>query len=91
MEKLRKILYIDSSWRVMYLLIRRGITIKSRVSLETTLALLKKQKFDLILTGPLNLDVLTPQESTQKRVMEILKGLTDKCSFNFLDTQPAMA
>ena len=91
MEELRKILYIDSSWKVMYVLIRGGIMIKSVVSLKTALSLLTKQNFDLILTEPLNMAMLKPYESIQNRVMDILKILTNECSFEFLDSQTAMA
>lgn len=91
METLRKILYIDSNWKVMVLLVRGGVLIKSMVTLETTLLLLRKQNFDLILTDPLNMAILTPQESIKNRVMDVLKVLTNKCSFEFLDSQTAMA
>jgi hypothetical protein len=91
METLRKILYIDSNWKVMVLLVRGGVLIKSMVTLETTLLLLRKQNFDLILTEPLNMAILTPQESIKNRVMDVLKVLTNKCSFEFLDSQTAMA
>lgn len=91
MEKLRKILYIDSSWKVMVLLMCGGIVNKSMVSLETALLLLTKQNFDLILTDPLNMDLLTPKESIQNRVMDILKVLTNESPFELLDSQTAMA
>ena len=76
MEKLKRILYIDSSWKVMYILIRGGVMIKSMLSLETTLSLLKKHNFDLLLTDPMNMTVLNPQESVKTRVMDVLKVLT---------------
>jgi hypothetical protein len=76
MEKLKRILYIDTSWKVMYILIRGGVMIKSMLSLETTLSLLKKQNFDLLLTDPLNMTILSPQESIKSRVIDVLKVLT---------------
>jgi hypothetical protein len=76
METLRRILYIDPSWKVMYILIRGGVMIKSMISLETTLSLLKKQNFDLLLTDPLNMTILSSQESLKNRVMDVLRVLT---------------
>jgi hypothetical protein len=76
METLRRILYIDSSWKVMYILIRGGVMIKSMLSLETALSLLKKQNFDLLLADPVNMTILNPQESIKNRVMDFLKVLT---------------
>jgi hypothetical protein len=76
METLRRILYIDTSWKVMYILIRGGVMIKSMLSLETTLSLLKKQNFDLLLADPVNMTILNPQESIKNRVMDFLKVLT---------------
>ena len=76
MERPRRILYIDPSWKVMYILIRGGNMIKSIISLKTTLRLLRKQNFDLLLTDPLNMNVLDPQESDKNRVIDVLKVLT---------------
>jgi len=76
MEALRRILYIDPSWKVMYILIQEGIIIKSIISLETTLSLLGKQNFDLLLADPLNMTVLDPQESIKNQVMDVLRVLT---------------
>ena len=76
METLRRILYIDTSWKVMYILIRGGVMIKSMISLETTLSLLKKQNFDLLLTDPLKMTIQNPQESLKNRVMDVLNVLT---------------
>jgi hypothetical protein len=76
MERPRRILYIDPSWKAMYILIREGMIIKSIISLKTTLSLLKKQNFDLLLADPMNMNVLNPQESIRNRVMDVLKVLT---------------
>ncbi len=76
MEMPRRILYIDPSWKAMLILIRKGIMIKSIISLKTALSLLKKQNFDLLLTDPLNMSILNPQESIKNRVMDVLKVLT---------------
>ncbi|MBI5606473.1 MAG: hypothetical protein HY879_24330 [Deltaproteobacteria bacterium] len=61
MNKPIKILHIDRDWQVIYILIREGTFIKSSVPLETALALLKKEDFDLILSEPQNIAILTPQ------------------------------
>lgn len=76
MERPRRILYIDPSWKAMYILIRGGIMIKSMISLKTTLSLLRKHNFDLLFTDPLNMNVLNPQESVKNRVIDVLKVLT---------------
>ncbi len=76
MEMPRRILYIDPSWKAMFILIRKGIMIKSIISLKTALSLLKKQNFDLLLADPLNMSILNPQESIKNRVMDVLKVLT---------------
>jgi hypothetical protein len=75
METVRRILYIDTSWKVIYILIREGVLIKSILSLESALSLLKKQKYDLLLADPLNMTVLNPQESIKNRVMDYLSAL----------------
>ena len=76
MERPRRILYIDPSWKAMYILIQGGIMIKSKISLKTTLSLLKKKNFDLLFTDPLNMNLLDSQESIKNRVMDVLKVLT---------------
>ena len=76
MERPRRILYIDPSWKAVYILIQGGIMIKSMISLKTTLSLLKKKKFDLLFTDPLNTNLPDSQESIKNRVMDVLKVLT---------------
>jgi hypothetical protein len=61
MEKSIKILHLDLNWNVIYLLIRAGILIKTPVSLETAVSLLKKIRFDLIIDEPQHKAILTPQ------------------------------
>lgn len=80
MNRLIKILHIDRNWKVIYILIRGGALIKSKVSLETALKLLSKQKFDLILTEPLNTAILTPQEPIERKIIKGIKGLVQKYS-----------
>ena len=64
MEKTIKILHVDMNWDVVYILIRDGVLLKSTVPLKTAVDLLKKVKFDLILSEPQNKAVLTPQTAT---------------------------
>lgn len=61
MKRLIKILHVDSSWQVLYILILNGALVKTAVSLKTALQLLKKQKFDLIFSEPQNIAILDPQ------------------------------
>ena len=77
----------------MYVLNRGGVMIKSRLSLETTLSILTKQNFDLLLTEPLNMNMLTPQESIQNRVINVSRVLTcsNKDSSELFDSQTARA
>jgi hypothetical protein len=89
MNKLVKILHIDPNWKVIYILIRGGALIKSKVSLETALSLLSKQKFDLILTEPLNMAILTPQESIERKIIKGIKGLVHKYSEGPFEAQTA--
>ena len=87
MNRLIKILHIDPNWKVTYILNCRGAIIKTKVSLETALSLLSKQKFDLILTEPLNTAILTPQESIEKKIIKGFKRLVDKYSGKPFKTQ----
>ena len=72
MRKLIKILHVDSSWKVLYILIHGGALVKTAVSLKTALQLLKKQKFDLILSEPQNIAILDPQAPMDERAMQQL-------------------
>jgi hypothetical protein len=58
-----KILHIDNHYRVVYILIRDGVLIKSNISLETGLTMLKNDPFDLILSEPHDMAILTPQSA----------------------------
>jgi hypothetical protein len=58
MKSFIKILHIDPGWKVTYLIIRKGILMKTFLSLEATLSMLKTDPFDLILSEPQNLAIL---------------------------------
>jgi hypothetical protein len=64
-EKNIRILHVDPDWQVTYILIREGSFIKSTVPLETALALVKKDHFDLILSEPQNIAILNPRSGDQ--------------------------
>ena len=57
-KKIVKILHIDRDWKVTYFIIRKGILMKSYISLEATLSMVKKDFFDLILSEPQKLAIL---------------------------------
>ncbi|MBI5584710.1 MAG: hypothetical protein HY892_12910 [Deltaproteobacteria bacterium] len=57
-KEIVKILHIDRDWKITYLIIRKGILMKSYLSLEATLSMVKKDLFDLILSEPQNLAIL---------------------------------
>lgn len=61
MKKPIKIIHIDGNWKIVYIIIRAGGLIKSAVPLKAAIALLKKEKFDLIISEPHHKAVLTPQ------------------------------
>jgi hypothetical protein len=72
MNKLIKILHVDSSWKVLYILIRDGVLVKTAVSLKTALELLKIHKFDLIFSEPQSIAILDPQASVDEKTMRRL-------------------
>ncbi|MGC1402417.1 MAG: hypothetical protein WA974_05760 [Thermodesulfobacteriota bacterium] len=72
MDKLIKILHIDSNWQVVYILIRKGALVKTVVSLETAILLLKNQEFDLIVSEPQNLALLDHPKEIEKEIPEDL-------------------
>jgi hypothetical protein len=58
MKKIVKILHIDPNWKITYLVIKKGILMKSYLSLEATLSMVKKDLFDLILCEPQKMAIL---------------------------------
>jgi hypothetical protein len=65
MQKLIKILHIDREWRVRYWIIRTGSLIRSEVPLKCALHLLKRQRFDLIISEPHHWAILEPSGATE--------------------------
>lgn len=82
MDSPRKILHIDPDFNITYFLIRPGATIKSSLSLQSAIQLLKREKLDLILSEPDNKAILTPRNPSEKRdwksvyqdIMEVRNG-----------------
>jgi hypothetical protein len=58
MDQSVKILHIDPDFKVTYLIYQQGSSIRSSVPLETAIALLKSEDFDLILSEPHNKAIL---------------------------------
>jgi CheY-like chemotaxis protein len=67
-----KILYIDSDFKVSYFIKDSGTTIRSQISLEQAIHLLKTEKFDLILSEPHNKAIMNPQADTKDIKVRIL-------------------
>ncbi len=59
-----KILHIDQDYRVIYFIKYPGSIIRSPISLQQALDLLKTEEFDLILSEPHNKAILNPQASS---------------------------
>jgi hypothetical protein len=60
------ILHVDPDWKVILFHIQNGVTIKSFVPLEPAKFMLKNIKFDLILSEPQNIAIVTPQKQTNE-------------------------
>ena len=56
-----KILHIDSDFKVTYFIKNAGTTIRSTISLEQAIQLLKTETFDLILSEPHHKAIMNPQ------------------------------
>ncbi len=82
MDNSKKILHIDPDFNVTYFLIRPGATIKSSISLQHAIQILKKEKLDLILSEPHNKAIHTSQnlseevdwKSVYQDIMEVRNG-----------------
>jgi hypothetical protein len=62
MNKPVKILHVDPDYKATYFINRPGSLIRSHISLDKAIQLLKTKKFDLILSEPHNKAVLNPQD-----------------------------
>jgi hypothetical protein len=58
MDKSIKILHIDGHYEGFYMIIQKGITIRSEVHLKEIVKLLKTEELDLILFEPHNMAIL---------------------------------
>jgi hypothetical protein len=61
MSRLIKILHIDPDFQITYFIYRQGSSSRTSVPLETAIALLKEEDFDLILSEPHNKAILKRQ------------------------------
>lgn len=73
MDSLKEILHIDKDWRITYILIRKGSIIKSSVTMEIAIRMLEKITFDLVLSEPQNMAILTPENENTGLWQEMLK------------------
>lgn len=76
-----KILHIDADYQVVYIIIFDGIQITPSLPLETAISMLESQLFDLILSEPENIAVLTPRRETDR--VELLMAPFYMDSLNF--------
>jgi hypothetical protein len=58
-----KILHIDPDYQGHFVTIRNGRLSQSPLPLNKTLAMIKKVKFDLILSEPQQLAIMTPEKA----------------------------
>jgi hypothetical protein len=58
-----KILHIDPDYQGHFVSIRNGKLSQSHLPLNKTLAMIKKVKFDLILSEPQHLAIMTPEKA----------------------------
>jgi hypothetical protein len=65
-----KILHIDNQYQVFYILIKEGSLITSTVPLECAVSMLKKDYFDLILSEPQQMAILTPDTADGGRLAD---------------------
>jgi hypothetical protein len=63
MEKKIKILHIDPDYQGHYVTIQDGQLCQSPLTLDETLEMVKKVKFDLILSEPQQLAIMTPEKA----------------------------
>jgi hypothetical protein len=90
MNKLIKILHVDSNWQVIYILIRDGILIKSIVPLEKAISMLQDEKFDLIISEPQKIALLDQSTGSGKKISDgmPLWKREDKISEKAVEFQP---
>ena len=60
-----KILHIDEDYKITYFIFKSGASIKSTLSMEEAVSLLKTEKFDLILSEPHNKAALSTHNYAQ--------------------------
>ena len=78
MPRLIKILHIDPDFTVTYFIYGPGSSIRTPVSLQTAIELLKKVDFDLILSEPHNKAILKKENPVIKTKPIKVDGLAQK-------------
>jgi len=56
-----KILHIEKNYKMFYFLVKKGILIKSKITLKAAVSMIKKGLFDLVLFEPHHLAVINPK------------------------------
>ena len=64
-----KILHIDKDYRVSLFLKRKETFNKSNVPLESAITMLKKERFDLIISEPHHIAILTPGPADNEKIL----------------------
>jgi hypothetical protein len=78
MSRLIKILHIDPDYKATYFIYRPGSSIRTPVSLQTAIELLKKVDFDLILSEPHNKAILKKEKPVIKTKPIKVDGLAQR-------------
>ena len=63
MKKIRRILHIDPDYQGHFVSIRNGKLCQLPLPMDKTLAMVKKVKFDLILSEPQQLAIMPPEKA----------------------------
>jgi hypothetical protein len=66
------IMHIDPDYKVTYFIFRHGGSIRSTISLEQAISLLKAEKFDLIISEPHNRAILKSENSSAPKDICVL-------------------
>ncbi len=62
-----KILHIDADYQIVYFILLEGTLIKTPIPMGRAIKMLKNESFDLILSEPQHLAILTPKPRTDQR------------------------
>jgi hypothetical protein len=65
-----KILHIDDRYEGFYMIIQKGIPIRSQIHLKEIVTLLKTEEFDLILSEPHNMAILKTADHSGSEIQD---------------------